>query len=224
MFLGHIGVALAAKRAAPRTSLGTLVAAAVLLDLVWPVLVLAGIEVVRIDPGNTAFTPLDFVHYPFTHGAAAVLLWSAAFAGAVRGLGGDRRAALVAGALVASHWALDLVTHRPDLPLVWSAPRVGLGLWRSVPATLAVELAIFGAGVALYVRASRPRDRAGRFALLALVVFLLAVYAANALGPPPPSPGAVAWVGLAQWLLVAWAAFVDRHRSEAPAAGAPLTA
>lgn len=212
MFLGHIGVALAAKRAAPRASLGTLVAAAVLLDLVWPVLLLAGVERVRIDPGNTAVTPLDFEHYPFTHSAVAVALWSAAFGAAYLARSGYRRGAAVVAALVASHWALDAVVHRPDLPLAWDGPKVGLGLWASLPATLAVELALLGAGVVAYATLAPARDATGRFALAGLVAFLVAVYAANVLGPPPPSVEAIGIGGLAQWLFVAWAAWIDRHR------------
>jgi hypothetical protein len=220
VFVGHLGVALAAKQAAPRASLGALVAAAILLDLAWPVLVLAGVEIVRVDPGNTAFTPLDFVHYPFTHGAVAVALWSIASGAAYRRVTGDGRGAAVVGGLVASHWVLDLVTHRPDLPLALGEPKVGLGLWNSVPGTLAVELAIFFAGVALYARATRAADRAGAVALWALVGFLLAVHAANALGPPPPSGTAVAVGALAQLLFVPWGAYVDRHRTGRAAAGA----
>jgi len=217
MFVGHIGVALAAKRAAPRTSLGTLVAAAVLLDLVWPALLLAGVERVRIDPGNTAFTPLDFEHYPFTHSGVAVVLWSLAFGAAYLAWTGYRRGAVVAGALVASHWVLDAIVHRPDLPLVWEGPKVGLGLWSSVPATFAVELAILAAGLLLYVRTVLPRDATGRWALAGLVAFLLAAYLANAFGPPPPSVKAIGIGGFAQWLFVAWAAWIDRHRrTEAP--------
>jgi len=218
MFAGHFGVALAAKRAAPRTSLGTLLAAALLLDLVWPALLLAGVERVRIDPGNTAFTPLDFEYYPFTHSGVAVVLWSLAFGAAVLWRTGYRRGAAVAAALVASHWVLDLVAHRPDLPLVWEGPRVGLGLWSSVPATLAVELAVLAAGVALYARAAPARDAAGRWALAALVAFLLVIEAANAFGPPPPSTTAIGIAGLALWLFVPWGAYLDRHRrAEAPA-------
>ncbi len=217
MFVGHIGVALAAKRAAPRTSLGTLVAAAVWLDLVWPVLLLAGVERVRIDPGNTPFTPLDFESYPFTHGAVSVVLWSLAFGAVYLARTGYRRGAVVAGVLVASHWVLDVITHRPDLPLLWNGTKVGLGLWYSVPATLAVELAILAAGVLVYARAAPARDATGRWALAGLVAFLLAAYAANQLGPPPPSEKAIAIGGFAQWLFVAWAAWVDRHRR----AGAP---
>jgi hypothetical protein len=224
VFLGHIGVALAAKRVAPRTSLGVLVGAAVLLDLVWPVLVLAGIEVVRVEPGNTAFTPLAFEHYPITHGALAVVVWSLAAGAVHHARSGDARAATTVGALVASHWLLDLVAHRPDLPLVWGGVRVGLGLWGSIPATLAVELAIFAAGIAVYARATRARDRTGAAALVALVLFLLAVYAANVLGPPPPSARAVGAAGLAQWLLVLWAWWVDRHRAPANAPAGALTA
>ncbi|HEX9049262.1 MAG TPA: hypothetical protein VF841_01895 [Anaeromyxobacter sp.] len=218
MFLGHIGVALAAKRAAPRTSLGTLVAASIWIDLVWPVLLLAGVERVRIDPGNTAVTPLDFEHYPWTHGGVAVLLWSLAFGAAVLARTGYRRGAVVAGALVASHWVLDAIVHRPDLPLAWDGTKVGLGLWNDVPATFAVELGLLAAGLVVYVRAAPARDATGRRALAALAAFLVAVYLANVLGPPPPSVKAVAVGGLAQWLLVAWAAWIDRHRG-APAPG-----
>ncbi len=217
--MGHIGVALAAKRAAPRASLGTLVAAAVLLDLVWPALLLAGVERVRVDPGNTAFTPLDFEHYPFTHSAVAVALWSVAFGAVYLALIGYRRGAVVAAVLVASHWVLDAIVHRPDLPLGFAGPKVGFGLWSSVPATLAVELAIFAAGVLVYVRTAPARDATGRRAFAGLVVFLLVAYLANAFGPPPPSARAIAFGGFAQWLFVPWAAWIDRHRRVAARSG-----
>lgn len=215
VFLGHIGVALAAKRVAPRASLGTLVAASIWIDLVWPALLLAGVERVRIDPGNTAITPLDFEHYPVTHGALAVAMWSLAFGLVYLARTGYRRGAVVAGALVASHWLLDAVVHRPDLPLVWADPKVGLGLWNHVAVTFALELGILAAGVVAYARAAPARDAVGRWALVALVAFLFAVYLANVLGPPPPSERAIAIGGLAQWLFVPWAAWIDRHRGAA---------
>ncbi len=216
MFIGHFAVGLAAKRVAPRTSLGTLFAAAQLLDLVWPVLLLLGLEEVRVDPGNTPFTPLDFVNYPWTHSLALVLVWAVMF-GLVYWtrtrylLGG-----LVVGALVLSHWVLDLVTHRPDLPLAPGLPRVGLGLWYSVPATLVVEGGLFLAGVGMYALGTRPRTLAGSVGFWTLVVVLVGIYLANVLGPPPPSPAAIGVAGLLLWLFIPWAAWVDRNRGAVP--------
>ncbi len=167
MFLGHFGLAFAAKRLAPRTSLGALGAASQWVDLVWPVLVLAGIEQVRIAPGDTAYTPLAFVHYPWTHSLLMSIAWAIAFGLLYRAAGGERRGAIVVGLLVASHWFLDWATHRPDLQLVpWAPERFGLGLWNSVAATVLVEGAIFAGGVWLYATGTRPRSRSGSVALV----------------------------------------------------------
>jgi membrane-bound metal-dependent hydrolase YbcI (DUF457 family) len=213
MFLGHYAVALGAKRAAPEVSLGTLFAAAAFLDLVWPVLVIAGVERVAIAPGATAFTPLDFQHYPYSHSLLMSVVWGALFGGAYVALTRDWRGAIVLEFVVVSHWVLDAITHRPDLPLtIAGEERVGLGLWNSVLATLAVELALFCAGVWMYARATTPRDRIGSAAFLAFLLFLLFVYAGAAFGPPPPSAAAVAWTGMAQWLVILWAMWIDRHR------------
>jgi len=213
MFIGHFAVALGAKRLAPRASLGTLVAAAQLIDLVWPILILAGVEVVRVDPGNTAYTPLDFVSYPFTHGGTSVLLWAAALGAAYFARRRYRAGAWVVAGLVVSHWLLDALTHRPDLPL-WpgDAPKVGLGLWHSIPATFAVEGALFLAGVLIYLRATRARDAVGRWGLAALLVVYAAIWIAQPWSPPPPSVAAVGWVGLASAAFLAWGAWVDHHR------------
>ena len=213
MFLGHFGVGFGAKAAAPKVSLGSLFLAAQFLDLLWPTLLLLGVERVRIAPGITAVTPLDFEHYPVSHSLLAAIGWAALFAATYHFLRRHRRGAIVLGLLVLSHWLLDLVVHRPDLPL-WpgGAERAGLGLWSSHAATLAVELAIFLAGVWLYQRTTAALDRTGRWAFWGLVAFLLAIHAGNLLGPPPPSVAAIAWVGQAQWLLVAWGYWVDAHR------------
>src|SRR3954463_12052749 len=117
MFVGHAAAALAAKKVAPGVPLGLLLAAATWLDLVWPILLLLGLEQVRIDPGNTAFTPLDFTYYPWTHSLVAALAWSCLFAVASMSVARTTRSRLVLGSLVFSHWVLDFVTHRPDLPL-----------------------------------------------------------------------------------------------------------
>src|SRR5690349_9013743 len=151
MFIGHIAVGFASKRVAPRASLGVLMAAPMALDLLWPFFLLAGWEQVRIDPGNTKFTPLDFVSYPFSHSLAMSAVWGAMF-GLIYWIATRYAAgAVVIGFGVVSHWVLDLITHRPDLPLYpGGAARLGLGLWNSVPATLAVESVMFAAGVWTY--------------------------------------------------------------------------
>ena len=215
MFIGHFGLGFGAKRLAPAVSLGTLFLAVQWADLLWPTLVLLGIERVAIAPGATAVTPLDFQHYPYSHSLVALLVWGLLLGALYRLL---RRPGLAVPAtlagLVVSHWVLDVLTHRPDMPIgLAAAHRVGLGLWDSLPGTLAVELPVFFLGVALYARATAPRDRTGSWAFWLLVGFLLAVYVGNLFGPPPPSPVAVAWAGQAIWLLVAWGYWIDRHRA-----------
>jgi membrane-bound metal-dependent hydrolase YbcI (DUF457 family) len=113
---------------------------------------------------------------------------------------------------VVSHWVLDFVTHRPDLPLWPGGPKVGLSMWNSPAATMVVESLLFVAGVALYVRATRARDRVGSIAFAAFILFLVAIYVANATSPPPPNAEAVAWVALSAWLLPLWAWWFDAHR------------
>ncbi len=213
MFLGHFGIGFGAKAAAPKTSLGTLFLAAQFTDLLWPSLLLIGLETVEIAPGITRVTPLDFVAYPITHSLLAVLIWGTLFAAAYFLLKKYPRGAWVCGAAVISHWVLDLLTHRPDLPLIpGAASRVGFGLWNSLPATLVVELGIFAVGVWLYLQTTRAVDRVGTVALWMLVAFLSLVYLGNIFGPPPSDTVALAWVGQAQWLLVIWAYWIDRHR------------
>ena len=214
MFIGHAAAGFAAKRFAPRASLAWLLAAPWLLDLLWPVFLLSGIERVRIDPGNTVLTPLDFVSYPWSHSLLMALVWSALFGAAYRRATRDSRGAWVVGALVASHWVFDLVVHRADLPLAPGLPlKVGLGLWNSPVAAIALEGGLFVLGLAIYLRATRARDAWGALGLWALVVFLLGIYAANLAGPPPPSTAAIAWVTLVFGvLIVPWAMWIERHR------------
>jgi hypothetical protein len=213
MFIGHFGVGFGAKSAVPKVSLGSLFLAAQFIDLLWPSLLLLGIERVRIVPGATAVTPLMFDHYPVSHSLLAVLGWAVLVGCVYLALRRDRLGALVLGALVLSHWGLDALVHRPDLPLYpGSATLVGLDAWSSLPVTLALELPLFALGLWLYYRATSPEDAIGRWGLVALVVFLLLIYAGNLLGPPPPSPEAIAWAGQSQWLLVLWGYWIDEHR------------
>jgi hypothetical protein len=209
MFIGHFAVAMAAKRAAPQASLGTLFLACELVDTVWPVFLLLGIETVRITPGITAMTPLDFVSYPWTHSLVMCAAWALAL-----GLGYFFFRSNARGAVVLSHWFLDAIVHRPDLPLApGGATRVGLGLWNSIAGTLALELALFAIGLALYASFTRPRDRAGAIGFWALVAMLLVSYFAAAFGPLPPSVAAIAWTGIAGAALTGgWGYWIDHHR------------
>ncbi len=213
MFVGHYAVALAAKPSARRAPLWVLFLAAQWPDLLWPALLLAGVEQVRIDPGNTAVAPLDFARYPISHSLLMDLVWGALLAGIVHWRYRDLKSSLFVGAAVLSHWVLDWIAHRPDMPLWPGGPRVGLELWRSVPATALVELSLLTAGIVLYLRGTRAGDRTGRWVLWSLIAFLLAIYVSNLIGPPPPSEAALAWVSLSLWLLLPWAAWIDRHRT-----------
>jgi hypothetical protein len=214
MFIGHFALGFALKRAAPKTNLGWLIASVEFLDLVWPILVLAGIERVEIDPGNTVFTPLNFVSYPYSHSLAGAVVWSILFGGVYYAISRYERGALIVAAGVLSHWFLDLVVHRPDLTLYpGDAEKYGLGMWNSFAATMIVEAIMFVVGMWIYVSMTKPRDAIGRWALALFIVFLVVVYEANAFGPPPPSATAVAIVTLFVWLLPLWACWADAHRT-----------
>jgi membrane-bound metal-dependent hydrolase YbcI (DUF457 family) len=212
MFLGHFAVAFAAKRAAPTISLGTWFIACELVDLLWPLFLLLGIETVRIAPGIMAFTPLDFEHYPWTHSLVMCVVWSIAM-GALFWKR-NRIAAMLVALVVLSHWFLDAIVHRPDLPLApGSDVKIGFGLWNSVAGTLVLELAMFAAGLGFYLHGTQALDRVGRYALWALVVLLLAAYAGAAFGPPPPSVAAIAWAGILGGVFTALLGYwVDAHR------------
>ena len=214
MFIGHFAVAFAAKRAAPTVSLGTWFIACELVDLIWPLFLLLGIETVRISPGITAFTPLDFVSYPWTHSLLMCALWAAAMGAIYWALRQDKVDAIIIGAVVLSHWFLDAVAHRPDLPLApQSDVKVGLGLWNSVGGTLALESAMFAAALWFYAVGSRARDRIGHYGFLALVALLIVSYVSAAFGPLPPSVAAIAWTGIAGGILFGGLGYwIDRHR------------
>jgi hypothetical protein len=213
VFIGHFALGFAAKRAAPRLSLAVLFAAAQFADLLWPFLVALGVEHVRIDPGNTAFTPLDFVSYPYSHSLLFLCIWGALFGAICAAVVRRPITGVIVAALVVSHWVLDWLTHRPDMPLYPGGPKLGFGLWNSVAATVVVESLLFAAGVWIYMRATRPRDAIGRRAFAAFIGFIIAAYL-GAMGPPPPSINALVIVSVAgAAIIMLWAWWFDRHRS-----------
>ena len=204
---------MAAKPLQPRVSLGTLFLAAQLADLLWPTLLLLGVERVAIVPGLMAGSPFDFIYYPFSHSLLAQLLLGLALGSAYGLIRGNWRGALLVGLVVPSHWLLDLVVHRPDLPFYpGPSAKVGLGLWHSLPGTLVVELGLLAVGLWVYVRATRPRNRTGRYVLWGLIAFLVLSYLGTELGPAPTSVRAMAWGGQLLWLSVALAYWADANR------------
>ena len=214
MFLGHFGLAFAAKRAAPKTSLGMLLLGAQLADLLWPVLLLTGFEQVRIQQGATPFLDPVFVAYPFSHSLLTQCVFGVLLAAICFVLVRNARGALIVGLLVPSHWFLDWLVHVPDLPLLpGDADKHGLGIWRSLPLTLLCEFALFGAGLAIYLAATRARDRVGTWALAAFVALLVLLYVSTLFSGPPPSASVLAWSALSLWLLPLWLYWADRHRA-----------
>jgi hypothetical protein len=245
MFVGHYGIGLAGRSATRRASLGTWFLAVQFLDLLWPIFLLLGWEHVRVAPGITRLTPLDFYDYPISHSLAGALVWSALFA-LIYGLWGGRRGALspaspavpdralpatapagaafrggrwrTAGLLglgVLSHWVLDLMVHRPDLPLLPRGPYAGFGLWNAPAVELPLEAALYLGGAFVYLRATRPLDAVGRYATWSLLLALPALWLVALTGPPPPDVRALAWTSLVLWLFVPWAWWCDRHRGPA---------
>jgi hypothetical protein len=213
VFLGHFAVGLAARRVAPEAPLAAWFTAVQLADLVWPVMLLVGVEHVRVAPGITRVTPLDFYDYPITHSLVALTLWGAAFgvlwAARQRQL---RRqvstgVAIALAAGVMSHWILDVLVHRPDMPVLPHGPYVGLGIWNSIPLTLALEFGSFAIGIAVYLRGA---DRSARGpAFWSLMALLVVIYFGAVFGPPAPNDRAVAFSALALWLVVPWAWWIE---------------
>src|SRR5258708_122893 len=212
MFIGHFGVALAAKRLAPRTSLGLLIFAAEFLDLLWPIFLLAGLEHVRVVPGITKVQPFDFYDYPFSHSLTMALRWALAVGLIYFLVRRYVRGAWVLAALVVSHWVLDFVVHRPDLPLWPGGPTVGLGLWNSWAASISVETLLFGVGIWLYLKSTRPRDSVGAWAIWSVIALLSLGWLAAVFGPAPADTHQLAIGALAIWFTVPWAAWADAHR------------
>ncbi|MGB2664645.1 MAG: metal-dependent hydrolase [Candidatus Acidiferrum sp.] len=213
MFIGHFGVGFGLKRMAPRISLGLLIAATVWADILWTVFLLLGWEHARVSIGDTRWTPLDLYDYPCSHSLIFMALWATALALAYRACRSDITGAVAIWIGVVSHWVLDWLTHRPDMPLYPNGPKHGLGLWNSIPGTLVVELVLFVGGVLLYSRGTRPRDPIGRYGFWSYVAVLLVLYIGDRFSSPPQGIKSMAVSGLiATLVLIAWPWWFDRHR------------
>ncbi len=217
MFLGHYAVALAAKRAAPKVSLGALFLATQWLDLLWPFFLLLGIEHVAIRPGITKINAFDFYDYPWTHSLLTSLGWALIGASILWFRRRAWKEALVFGGCIASHWMLDALVHRPDLPLLpYGTTKVGLGIWYSFWGTTFLEAAFLGVGVLMYLRTTYASNWKGRWGLWGLIGFLLLIWVFSMTMPPPSDPQMIALSMLSLWLFVPFAAWVDLHRKAKP--------
>jgi membrane-bound metal-dependent hydrolase YbcI (DUF457 family) len=212
MVIGHFGFGLGAKKFAPKASLGTLFMAVQWADLLWPVLLLVGVEHVGLQPDNKKF-PLDFMDYPITHSLLMSLVWGGVFALIYWLIKKDARGAIVVGTCVVSHWVLDLVVHQPDLPLFPGAsPKLGMGLWNWPLATAAVEFAIFFIGLAMYLRATNAKNAKGNWGFWLLIALLVVLHIAGLVSPLPTSVSAIGWAAQYQWIFVILGYWVDRNR------------
>ncbi len=213
MFIGHFGAGFAGKKFEKSVSLGTYFMAAQWIDLVWPILLLFGIEKAEIKPGVSAVTPLDFTYYPFSHSLFGVIVWAVLFGMVYFLIRKNSRTAIVLGLLVISHWFLDLLVHIPDLPIFPGVNiKVGFGLWNNLAATVIVEVLIFATGIYLYYTSTKAKNKVGIYSLVVMIMFLSVIYLSNLIGPPPPSIETIAYVGNAQWLFVLWGYWIDKNR------------
>ena len=220
MFVGHYGPAFAIKSVRRGIPLWLLFVAVQLLDFGWAVLVLLGVEKVRIVPGITASNPLDLYYMPYTHSLVAAILWAAAAIVLCRVLLGvrDWPAAAWVGVAVFSHWVLDFLVHRPDLALYDNRAKVGLGLWNHPVIALSLEALFLFGGMVLYLRRTKPLTTIGRVGPPIFGVLMLGIQGYVFFGPPPASPAAAAVSALVSYVVFAAVAhWLDRQREQVAA-------
>ncbi len=215
MLVGHLGIGFLAKRTEPRLSLGTLVFAAMLADILWTIFMMLGLERVTFGTGLGAGNYFEAVDVALSHSLLMGVLWGVLFAFAYTRMRPWGRTAWLLAAVVISHWGLDVVSHRPDMPLApATSTRLGLGLWTSLPATLAVEGGLWAISIVLYVRATAARKRAGTYMFWIVALLLTLVWYNNIAGPPPANPRSASLASFTLFtLIVLWGYWIDRLRS-----------
>jgi hypothetical protein len=213
MFVGHYGVSFAMQPAARRVPLWVWFIAVQWLDVVWSLLVLLGVEKLRIVPGFTQANALDLYYMPFTHGLPGSIVLSLIF-GAIVALftaGNRLKTALLVAAASFSHWVLDLIVHTPDLPLYDNSAKVGFGLWRNVALSFPLELAILVIGALIYARATKFKSAKGPYVFWGFICLLAVVQVGANFGPLPTSSQTMAITGFVFYAVLAvLAALVER--------------
>lgn len=213
MFIGHFATSFLTKKESATLSLALMFIAVQFLDLLWPILVLLGIETMSVAPGITKLTPLDFTYYPWSHSLMMSAVWGALLGGVYFAFTKNRKNALILGALVVSHWVLDLIVHRPDLPLTpFSDFKLGLGLWNYPVAEILIEFSLFFAGIYVYLKTRQPIKK---IAFWSLIVVLMVLQLMNFYGPLPPDSMTVALGANMIWVFILWAWWIEREKPAA---------
>jgi membrane-bound metal-dependent hydrolase YbcI (DUF457 family) len=213
MFIGHFGAGMALKKLSPSTSLGTLLLAADLPDVIFPILMLAGIEEAKVSADTARLMPFDMSNYPWSHSLLMIFIAGSLLAGGfwLKNRNILETLAIILAAL--SHWLLDFISHRPDMPLWPGSAKFGLGLWDSLPGTLLVEIGIFALGILIFLKSSEAVNKAGKWGFWWFVIFLLPLYFGSLFGPPPPDMKAFGYVGIiGQFIFVGAGYWIDRNR------------
>jgi hypothetical protein len=215
MFIGHFAPAFVAAAMPKAPRLGHLFIAAQLVDFGFFVLVLLGVEHMRIVPGITATNPMDLYHMPFTHSLIGSVLWALAFAGVIWIMTKNRSGAIIGAMVVLSHWFLDVLVHRPDMTLLGTEPKLGLGLWNTPMIEMPLELGITGAALGFYLSRTRAIGKATLTPAWVLGGMLLLVQLYNWLAPQPVKLDiSLPISALLAFALFAWLAFrLDRTRT-----------
>ncbi|KAA3633518.1 MAG: hypothetical protein DWP97_08970 [Calditrichaeota bacterium] len=209
MFIGHYGVGFALKKFDSILSLGWLFIAVQLVDIFWTILIFFGIERVEIVPGITEANPLDFVYYPFTHSLVAFIIWSLivgliVYFGKIKSSLSKKSLSLLLGFGVFSHFILDLLVHRPDIPLMGTdSIKLGIGLWNYSALAYILEMVIFIGGVFIYFKSKKQFIKSKKIGLYIFTILLLVINLANLYGPPPENTQMIAVVGFISYILFA---------------------
>jgi hypothetical protein len=221
MLVGHFAAGMIAKRLDPKVSLGTFVLAALFADFLWCIFMLAGIEHIEIKPelGAGAANYLIAHKIDFSHSLTTVVIWAALFASAYYLVRRNHRGAIVIFIVVISHWVLDFIAHKPDMPL---APGIqqyfGLGLWTSIPLTIVVEGGFWLLALGVYTRVTQPNSRIGIIVFWSVIGFLTLAWYNNIAGPPPLDPSAMGATAVGARsliffsLIVVWSYWMNRLR------------
>lgn len=213
MVIGHYAVGFAAKKFAPEASLAVLIGSAILLDILWIAFLVLGWEQVQVLTDKTVLIPYEFENYPYSHSLLATLVWAAVFALLYRKITGYMTGAVLIWIGVLSHWILDLIVHKPDLPFYPGGNSfVGLDLWKYQSASLIFEGALFLLGLWSYIRQTVPLDRTGNYGFWIFIFILAGLYIGKLTGLPIENHVALVIFGVVTWLSVPWALWIERHR------------